>query len=82
VGYALHAVATDDARLPWHRVLNARGAISLRAEGPGGSVLQRLRLEREGVRFDGRGRVDLDAVRWRPRGLERARRAGRAGDVD
>ena len=82
VGYALHAVATDDARLPWHRVLNARGAISLRAEGPGGSVLQRLRLEREGVRFDGRGRVDLDAVRWRPRGWSERGRAGRAGDVD
>jgi methylated-DNA-protein-cysteine methyltransferase-like protein len=82
VGYALHAVATDDARIPWHRVLNARGAISMRAEGPGGSVLQRLRLEREGVAFDARGRVPLEAVRWRPRGWTERRRDGRRGDVD
>ena len=39
-----------------------------RAEGPGGSVLQRLRLEREGVGFDTRGRIPLERYGWRPRG--------------
>jgi methylated-DNA-protein-cysteine methyltransferase-like protein len=74
VGYALHAVADGD-RLPWHRVLNAQGRISLRAEGPGGSVLQRLRLEQEGVGFDARGRVSLERYGWRPRGWPPPRRA-------
>ena len=39
----------------------------MRQDGPGGTVLQRLRLEQEGVRFDARGRVDLEAFGWRPR---------------
>lgn len=51
--------------LPWHRVVNAQGALSPR--GDGGSVAeQRRRLAREGVRFDARGRVDLERHRWRP----------------
>lgn len=65
VGYALHALDPDTA-VPWHRVLNARGAISARSE-PGGDRVQRQLLEREGVRFDAAGRVDLDRFRWRPR---------------
>jgi methylated-DNA-protein-cysteine methyltransferase related protein len=71
VGYALSAAA-EDGVVPWHRVVNAQGAVSARAGEPGGSVLQRLRLEREGVRFDARGRIALEEVRWRPRGGLRA----------
>src|ERR671937_598504 len=55
VGYALHALP-DSTTVPWHRVINARGEVSARAE-PGGELTQRLLLEREGVRFDARGRV-------------------------
>lgn len=77
VGYALHAVA-ESSTLPWHRVLNARGAISLRGDG-GGSVLQRLRLEQEGVEFDARGRVSLERFGWRPRGAPAATRPGAHG---
>ena len=65
VGYALHALPAGSA-VPWHRVLNAAGAVSLRTV-PGDELTQRQLLEREGVRFDGRGRVRLTAVRWRPR---------------
>jgi methylated-DNA-protein-cysteine methyltransferase-like protein len=63
VGYALHALPAGTA-VPWHRVLNARGTLSLRRE-PGAEVTQRLLLEREGVRFDTGGRVNLAKVRWR-----------------
>ena len=66
VGYALSALP-EGSRVPWHRVINAAGGISARREGPGGAVLQRLRLEREGVAFDARGRVDLERFRWTPR---------------
>ncbi|HEY9505156.1 MAG TPA: methylated-DNA--[protein]-cysteine S-methyltransferase [Gemmatimonadales bacterium] len=65
VGYALHALPRGTT-VPWHRVLNARGALSLR-KSPGGEITQRLLLEREGVRFDARGRVNLARVRWGPR---------------
>jgi methylated-DNA-protein-cysteine methyltransferase-like protein len=66
VGYALAALV-EGSRIPWHRVVNARGGISLRSdEGPAG-ILQRLRLEREKVVFDAEGRIRLERYRWRPR---------------
>ncbi|HEX6883441.1 MAG TPA: MGMT family protein [Planctomycetota bacterium] len=49
--------------LPWHRVINAAGRISLR---PGGTR-QRRRLAREGVRGSATGRIDLARFRWVPR---------------
>ena len=66
VGYALHALGPEDD-VPWHRVINTRGGISPRA-APGWDRVQRQFLEREGVPFDGNGRVDLERYRWRPRG--------------
>jgi methylated-DNA-protein-cysteine methyltransferase-like protein len=63
VGYAMHALPSG-SRVPWQRVVNARGEISL----PGSSATrQRALLESEGVRFDARGRVDLDRFLWQPR---------------
>lgn len=64
VGYALHALQQGSS-VPWHRVINARGEVSERSE-PGWEALQRSLLEAEGVRFDGRGRVDLERFRWSP----------------
>jgi methylated-DNA-protein-cysteine methyltransferase-like protein len=64
VGYALAALR--DARVPWQRVINARGEISPRRE-PGVEALQRRMLEREGVRFDAGGRIELERHLWRPR---------------
>lgn len=63
VGAVLAALSPRSA-LPWHRVLGATGRISPRP-GPGPTV-QRRRLEREGVRFDSRGRVDLQRFGWNP----------------
>jgi methylated-DNA-protein-cysteine methyltransferase-like protein len=66
VGYALAAL-DEGSRIPWHRVVNARGGISLRSDdGPAG-ILQRLCLERERVVFDAKGRIPLERFRWRPR---------------
>lgn len=73
VGYALSALS--EARpIPWHRVINAKGEISSRAE-PGYAELQRAMLEREGVVFDARDRVSLSRFRWRPRTPDRYSRA-------
>lgn len=49
-------------RLPWHRVINASGKVSI--PGTGGARQQAL-LEAEGVAFVD-GRVNLPRVRWRP----------------
>lgn len=64
VGYALAASA--DARIPWHRVINAKGEISPRAE-PCFEALQRELLAREGVVPDAQGRLSLARFRWKPR---------------
>lgn len=66
VGYALSAL-DDRSRIPWHRVVNAQGEISVRRDGSPMSGLQRRLLERERVRFDARRRIRLDIFRWRPR---------------
>jgi methylated-DNA-protein-cysteine methyltransferase related protein len=65
-GYALHALP-DGTPLPWHRVVGAGGRLSLAALDPNSGLTQRIRLEKEGVRFDARGRVDLARFQWRPR---------------
>jgi methylated-DNA-protein-cysteine methyltransferase-like protein len=65
VGYAMHGLPAG-TRLPWHRVINARGEVSARADPGPSEALQRHLLEREGVRFDERGRVSLKRHRWDP----------------
>lgn len=51
--------------LPWHRVVNARGAISTSPARQGGDRLQRQLLEKEGVQFDDNSRFNLERFRWR-----------------
>jgi len=63
VGWALAALPADQADVPWHRVLNARGTISFKGDLVRGEV-QRERLADEGVTFDANGRVDLKRLRW------------------
>ncbi len=62
VGWAIRAA--PDGAIPWHRVVNGRGAVSTDGEHPG---LQRAMLEAEGVAFDDDGVIDLDRYAWRPR---------------
>ena len=64
VGYALSAMS-DDNDAPWHRVVNAKGEISLRSES-GGEIRQRRLLEREKVVFDAKGRISLRRFQWKP----------------
>jgi methylated-DNA-protein-cysteine methyltransferase-like protein len=62
VGYALSAVP-EGLRLPWHRVINAKGEISARSE-PYGPHIQRARLEQEGIVFDANTRISLRRFQW------------------
>lgn len=64
VGYAMFALPRTTA-VPWHRVINAQGRISLRGDGGGAALRQRMLLEREGVEFDARDRVALDVFGWK-----------------
>jgi methylated-DNA-protein-cysteine methyltransferase-like protein len=71
-GYALHALPPGSS-LPWHRVVAAGGRLSLGKLDPSSAITQRLRLEHEGVRFDGRGCVDMERFTWKPRGTQARR---------
>lgn len=62
VGYAMASVPFG-SDVPWHRVINAQGRISIRSEGDP-CPAQRQLLEAEGVRFGPSGRIDLDAYGW------------------
>lgn len=59
----LHAMSAKHD-LPWHRVINAQGRISLKPSN--GYELQRALLESEGIEFSLSGRVDLQKYLWTP----------------
>lgn len=57
----LHSSSRKD-KLPWHRVINSKGTISLE---PGfGYEDQRALLVKEGVKFDRNDRIDLALFLW------------------
>ena len=63
VGYAMSALRDNAAieDVPWYRVINRQGKISLTGEG---YAIQRKLLEEEGVRFDEQSRIDWDTYGW------------------
>jgi methylated-DNA-protein-cysteine methyltransferase-like protein len=48
--------------LPWHRVVNSKGKISLRPSQ--GYELQKALLESEGIKFSKNDIIDLDLYLW------------------
>lgn len=60
VGYALAALKSG-TDVPWQRVINAQGRISL--PGVGGAIQQKLLLE-EGIEFDENDRIDFERFGW------------------
>ena len=68
VAWTLHSV-TEREKLPWHRLINSQGKISL-AKGAGYETQKELLLE-EGVTFDKEDRIDLDQFLWKPKAKPR-----------
>jgi methylated-DNA-protein-cysteine methyltransferase-like protein len=67
VGRAMSECPGD---IPWHRVVNASGGISVRARMEG-MLTQRMLLDREGIAIRN-GHVRLARHRWTPTGRKRA----------
>jgi methylated-DNA-protein-cysteine methyltransferase-like protein len=61
VGWAMRGVP-EGTDVPWHRVVNAAGRISL--PDPESAAHQRFLLQAEGVAFDASGRINLDRFGW------------------
>lgn len=64
VAWTLHSV-TEKEKLPWHRLINSQGKISL-PKGAGYETQKELLLD-EGVTFDREDRIALDRFLWKPR---------------
>jgi methylated-DNA-protein-cysteine methyltransferase-like protein len=62
VGYAMAALP-DSTDVPWHRVVNRSGRISLPRDGHG-YQRQKMLLELEGVEFDDQERLNLGLYGW------------------
>jgi methylated-DNA-protein-cysteine methyltransferase-like protein len=66
VAWILHS-SSEKENLPWQRVVNRQGFISLR---PGtGFEQQQALLDAEGVPSDHSGKIDLHRYRWKPKKL-------------
>jgi methylated-DNA-protein-cysteine methyltransferase-like protein len=63
VSYILNS-SWEKHKLPWHRVVNSKGGISLRKGH--GYELQKKLLKREGIIFNGEDRIDLKKFQWFP----------------
>jgi methylated-DNA-protein-cysteine methyltransferase-like protein len=64
VGWALNALTpAQAAEVPWQRVINSAGRISI-SRADLSAALQRQLLEEEGVEFDERGYVDMKRFGW------------------
>jgi len=61
-GHALRNLPAG-TRIPWHRVINSQGKISL-PPGSAGHYTQMQRLLAEGVEFTERGRIASPAFWW------------------
>lgn len=63
VVWILHSCSKKD-NLPWHRVINRKGKISLKPNA--GFEKQKKLLEQEGIVFNDQNQIDLDRFLWEP----------------
>jgi methylated-DNA-protein-cysteine methyltransferase-like protein len=63
VAYILHSSAEKE-HLPWHRVINRKGRVSLKPRH--GYELQKQLMEDEGILFDEDDCIDLQVFQWSP----------------
>jgi len=71
-------MAACPSDVPWQRVINAQGKISIRSgsQGVSAAETQRRLLESEGVLFDARDRVNLSQFGWQGPSAEWLRENG------
>ena len=65
VGWALRRLKLPSA-VPWHRVVNAQGRITMSLSREGSDWIQRELLIAEGIPVDQEGRLPLTQFLWRP----------------
>ena len=65
VGWAMRRLPLP-SKVPWHRVVNAKGMISMSLSREGSDWMQRQMLIAEGILVDAEGHLPLRLHLWRP----------------
>ena len=66
VGWALNRLVGQKSNVPWQRVINSKGTISTNKVINIPLGLQKTLLEKEGIKFDSKGKINLKNYLWKP----------------
>ena len=80
VGWAMRRLPLP-SKVPWHRVVNAKGMISMSLSREGSDWMQRQMLIAEGILVDAEGHLPLRRYLWRPQLSDQGLLLGMAQEV-
>ena len=66
VGWALQRLKLPST-IPWHRVINSKGEISMSLSRKGTDWIQKELLIKEGIKFNSKMKIDIKKYLWRPK---------------
>ena len=68
VGWALRRLKLP-SNIPWHRVINSKGLITMSVSRNGTDWIQKELLEKEGIKLTSKMKIDIKKYLWRPKEL-------------
>ena len=79
VGWALRRLKLPST-IPWHRVINSKGEISMSLSRKGTDWIQKELLIKEGIKFNSKMKIDIKKYLWRPKEIT-GRLEGNPSDI-
>jgi len=68
VGWALRRLNLP-SKVPWHRVINSKGLITMSLSRNGTDWMQKDLLIKEGIKFNTKMKINIKKYLWRPKEL-------------
>ena len=66
VGWTLRRLKLP-SNIPWHRVINSKGLITMRVSRNGTDWMQKELLINEGIKFNAEMKIDIKKYLWEPK---------------
>ena len=66
VGWALRRLKLP-SNIPWHRVINSKGLITMSVSRNGTDWIQKELLVSEGIKFNAKMKIDIRKCIWKPK---------------
>ena len=79
VGWALRRLELPST-IPWHRVINSKGEITMSLSRKGTDWIQKELLIKEGIKFNSKMKIDFKKYLWRPKEIT-GRLEGNPSDI-